>query len=161
MATGEGASAESRGQRIVFLASVIVILPSMLVVLQVLATRTDLKFLLFPPLAALGYRMFRQPYSNATYWRSVVAAPALGSALGFALSSAGGLTAWTTAVAALGGIAIIEGLRAEAPPTLAIILLALFVHVTWRFPVSVLASTVCLSLIFRAWRWCVERLGVW
>jgi hypothetical protein len=137
---------------------VVIILPTMLVVLQVFESRTQLKFLLFPPLAAIGYRMFREPDTQAAKWNSVIAAPVLGSLFGYALSQAGGLSGWTTAVAALGGILVIEVIQADAPPTLAVILLALFAHPTWRFPVSVLTSTVALYVMFTLWHRSIDRL---
>lgn len=150
----------ARTERRICLASVVVVLPALLVALQAFGTRTQLKFLLFPPLAAIGYRLFRYPRSRAAQLRSVLVAPSLGSGLGLVLSRAGGLTSWTTAAAVVGGIAIIETLRAEAPPTLAIVLLALFAHPTWVFPASVVASTIALYTIFQVWWWVMGRLGL-
>lgn len=133
--------------------SVLIILPGMLALFELLATQTELKFLLFPPLASIGYRIFRQPHGLPTHWRSVILAPTLGSLCGLGLNTWGGLNAPTTALAALAGIVIVEALRADAPPTLAVILLALFgTHLDWTFPASVRAATATLYLIFRIWR---------
>lgn len=140
------------------LASVVVLLPAILVLVEEAAARTDVKVLLFPPLAAIGYRVFRHPGSAATGWRSVVLGPVVGSLCGLGLDAASGLRAWTVALAVLAGIAIIEVLRADAPPPLAIILLALFVgRPDWRYPLAVLAATALVFATFRAWRWGTRR----
>ena len=65
------------------------VLPGLLVLLQYASSRADLKLLLFPPLAAIGYQV----------------------------------------------------LRAHAPPTLSVVLLALFLRAPgWIFPLSVFAA---------------------
>jgi hypothetical protein len=106
--------------------SAFVILPTLLVILESVSVRTQLKFVLFPPLAAIGFRMFREPAGKAANWRSAVAAPVLASVAGLVLSQAGGLSAWTTATATLTAMLLIEVLDADAPPALAVVLLALF-----------------------------------
>lgn len=133
--------------------SVLIILPGLLALFELLATQTELKFLLFPPLASIGYRIFRQPDGLPAHWRSVILAPTIASLGGLGLNSWGGLSATTTAIAVLTGIVIVEVLRADAPPTLAVVLLALFAtDLGWTFPVSVLAATTALYLIFQVWR---------
>src|SRR6266403_1035735 len=108
------------------LAAVLVVLPGMLALLEFASSRTDLKLLLFPPLAAIGYQVLRTPHSPLAHLRSVVLAPTLASVIGTGLAAAGGLQVWTTAAATLAGVVIVEVLRAHAPPTVAVALLALF-----------------------------------
>jgi hypothetical protein len=140
--------------------SAFVILPTLLVILESVSVRTQLKFLLFPPLAAIGFRMFREPAGKAANWRSAVAAPVLASVAGLVLSQAGGLSTWTTATATLTAMLLIEVLDADAPPALAVVLLALFAQPSWVFPVSVVAATVSLYAIFVIWRAWTNRLAV-
>lgn len=153
MATGDGSRPDWLRR-----SSVVVILPAMLVAVEVASIRTDVKVLLFPPLAAIGYRIFRRPESDATRPRSVVLGPVLGSLIGWGLAAAGGLQPWTVAVAVLAGVLVIEVLSAHAPPILAITLLALFVgQPGGRYPLAVLASTSLLYGTFRAWLWATRR----
>ena len=134
------------------LATVVVVLPAILVVIEITSARTDVKLLLFPPLAAIGYRVFRQPETDAARLRSVVVGPVLGSFCGWGLAVAGGLQAWTVAVAVLAGIFIVEVLDADAPPILAIVLLALFVgRPDWHYPPAVLAATSLVYIVYRLW----------
>lgn len=118
------------------------------------SVRSDLKVLLFPPLAAIGYRVFREAGTDAARLRSVVVGPVVGSLCGWGLAAAGGMQAWTVAVAVLAGIAVVEVLRADAPPVLAIVLLALFVgRPDWRYPLAVLVATAFVYVIYQAWLW--------
>jgi hypothetical protein len=142
------------------LVSVVTLLPAILVVVEATSVRTDVKLLLFPPLAAIGYRIFRQPETDAARLRSVILGPVLGSLCGWGLATIGGLRAWTVAVAVVSGVLIIELAQADAPPILAIVLLALFVgHPDWRYPVAVLAATSLVYITFQAWLWATRSLG--
>ncbi len=139
--------------------AVAVVLPGILVALQYASSRTDLKLLLFPPLAAIGYHILREPHSPMAHLRSVVLAPTLASACGVALTLAGGLQAWTVAAATLAAVVIVESLRAHAPPALAVALLALFGRESgWTYPVSVLLSTSVLYVVWLVWRRIISRL---
>lgn len=150
------------GQRLagrVALASVLTVLPGLLVLLQFASSRTDLKLLLFPPLAAIGYQVLRAPDSRLANVRGIVVGPVLGAVCGTALSQAGGLQVWTTAAAVLGGVVIVEVLRAHAPPILAIVLLPLFFGVPgWIYPPSVFAATLVLYGVLLIWRRFLHRL---
>jgi|SRR5947209_763137 len=142
------------------LAAVLVVLPGMLALLEFASSRTDLKMLLFLPVAAIGYQVLRTPHSPLAHLRSVVLAPTLASVIGTGLAAAGGLQVWTTAAAALAGVVIVELLRAHAPPTVAVALLALFTRPpSWIFPVSVLLATTALYGVFLAWRHVFDRLS--
>lgn len=130
----------------------LLVLSALTAALQHLSVHTELRFLLFPPLASLGYRAFRNPHSEAARVRSMVLAPTLGSVCGLALHTWLGLTALAAALAVAAGIAAVEALRADAPPTLAVAVLALFTtDPGWAFPLSVLTATSSLHLIFLAW----------
>lgn len=132
--------------------TVVVLLPAILVAVEMIAARTDVKVLLFPPLAAIGYRVFREPGPGSARLRSVVLGPVLGSLCGWGLATVGGLRAWTVAVAVLAGISIIEVLHADAPPILAIVLLALLVgKPDWLYPVAVLVATSVVYATYHAW----------
>jgi CBS-domain-containing membrane protein len=132
----------------------------MLALLELASSRTDLKMLLFPPLAAIGYQVLRTPHSPLAHLRSVVLAPTLASAIGTGLAAAGGLQVWTTAAATLAGVVIVELLRAHAPPTVAVALLPLFTRPpSWIFPVSVLLATTALYGVFLGWRRVFDRLS--
>ncbi|GAA5119365.1 HPP family protein [Haloechinothrix salitolerans] len=132
----------------------LLILPALLGVLELLSVHTQLKFLLIPPLASIGYRIFRAPHAAATRARSVILAPTLGSLCGLLLSTWSGLTTLSTALAVAAGILIVEAVAADAPPTLAITLLALFgTDPDWTYPLSVLVATTSLYVVFLGWRW--------
>lgn len=136
------------------------LLPAILVVIEVTSVRSDVKVLLFPPLAAIGYRMFREAGTDAARLRSVVLGPVVGSLCGWGLAAAGGMQAWTVAVAVIAGILVVEVLRADAPPVLAIVLLALFVgRPDWRYPLAVLVATAFVYLIYRAWLWVTRSVA--
>jgi CBS-domain-containing membrane protein len=142
------------------LAAVLVVLPGMLALLEFASSRTDLKMLLFPPLAAIGYQVLRTPHSPLAHLRSVVLAPTLASVIGTGLAAAGGLQVWTTAAATLAGVVIVELLRAHAPPALAVALLPLFSRTpSWIYPVSVVLATTALYGLFLAWRHVFDRLS--
>ena len=142
------------------LAAVLVVLPGMLALLQFASSRTDLKLLLFPPLAALGYQVLRFPHSPAAHLRSVVLAPTLACVFGTGLAMAGGLQVWTAAAATLIGVVIVELLRAHAPATVAVALLPMFSATpSWIYPVSVLLATTALYGVFLAWRGIYDRLS--
>src|SRR5437588_967320 len=142
------------------LAAVLVVLPGMLALLEFASSRTDLKMLLFPPVAAIGYQVLRTPHSPLAHLRSVVLAPTLASVIGTGLAAAGGLQVWTTAAATLAGVVIVEVLRAHDPPTVAVALLALFTRPpSWIFPVSVLLATTALYGVLLLWRQVFDRLS--
>ncbi|GAA3742107.1 hypothetical protein GCM10022402_22290 [Salinactinospora qingdaonensis] len=134
-------------------AGALLILPPFMALTHHLSLHTELKFLLFPPLASLGYRAFRTPWGTATQFRSVVVAPTLGSVCGLALNTWIGLNAPAIAFAVIAGILLVDVLRADAPPTLAVsVLVLLATDPGWAFPLSVLAATSGLYLIFLVWR---------
>ncbi len=95
------------------LAAVLVVLPGMLALLEFASSRTDLKMLLFPPVAAIGYQILRTPRSPLAHLRSVVLAPTLASLVGTGLAAAGGLQVWTTVAATL---AAADSGRRSPPP---------------------------------------------
>jgi CBS-domain-containing membrane protein len=132
----------------------------MIAFLEFASSRTDLKLLLSPPLAAIGYTLLRTPHSPLAHLRSVVLAPTLASVVGTGLAAAGGLQVWTAAAATLAGVVVVELLRAHAPPTVALALLPLFSSTpSWIYPVSVLVATTALYGVFLAWRQVFDRLS--
>jgi hypothetical protein len=142
------------------LAAVLVVLPGMIAFMQFASSRTDLKLLLFPPLAAIGYTVLRTPHSPLAHLRSVVLAPTLASVFGTGLAAGGGLQVWTAAAATLVGVVIVELLQAHAPPTVAVAILPLFSSTpSWIYPVSVLVATTALYGVFLVWRHVFDRLS--
>ena len=132
----------------------------MIALLQFASSRTDLKLLLFPPLAAIGYTVLRTPHSPLAHLRSVVLAPTLASVFGTGLAAAGGLQVWTAAAATLAGVVIVELLRAHAPPTVAVALLPLFSSTpSWIYPVFGARGHHGPLRVFLAWRHVFDRLS--
>src|SRR5258708_7301569 len=132
------------------LAAVLVVLPGMLALLQFASSRTDLKMLLFPPLAAIGYQVLRSPHNPLAHLRSVVLAPTLASLFGTGLARA----------ATLRGGALRARRRATAPPPVAVAPPPLFsAPRSWIYPPSVLLGTTALSGVSRAWRRFYARLS--
>jgi CBS-domain-containing membrane protein len=131
----------------------LLLLPPFLGVVALVGSATHLRFLLFPPLAAIGYAIFLDPYSRRTALRSVVVGPVCGALLGVAAVS------WLPAgpfrvmlVTAL-GIAALYLLHAELTPALAVALLTLLVGAQGiAYIVSIALSSLALWVLFLLWR---------
>jgi hypothetical protein len=115
---------------------------------------TGLRFILFPPLAVIGFEMFGHTESCA--W---VGQPLRLPIVCF-LSAAGGLVfhhllgvTWMTAALSMAwGIAVLQAFRVHVPPALAVALLPMVMDApTAWYPCSVGLGTLTLTLWF--WRW--------
>lgn len=140
---------------------VLFVLPSFLGAVAVVGSATHLRFLLFPPLAAIGFALFLDPYSQRASLRSVVAGPVAGALIGVAAQSWLPAGPWrVTAVTALGIIAL-SLLRAELTPALAVALLTLLVGASGvAYIISIALSSLALSTLFLLWR-CVVYARVY
>lgn len=131
----------------------LLLLPPFLGAVALIGSATHLRFLLFPPLAAIGYAIFLDPYSQRATVRSVVLGPVAGALLGVAALS------WIPAgpsrvmvVTAL-GIVTLYLLSAELTPALAVALLTLLVGAEGvAYIVSISLSSVALWALFLLWR---------
>jgi len=129
------------------------LLPLFLGAVAVAGSATHLRFLLFPPLAAIGFALFLEPYSRRASLRSVVAGPVAGALLGVAALSWLPPGPWrVVAVTALGIVALYL-LRAELTPALAVALLTLLVGASGlAYVLSIALSSLALWALFLLWR---------
>jgi len=134
----------------------LLVLPPFLGAVALVSSTTHLRFLLFPPLAAIGYALFLDPYSRRTTIRSAVLGPVAGALLGVAAVSwfpAGPLRVMV--VTAL-GIAALYLLHAELTPALAVALLTLLVGGEGvAYIISIALSSFALWAFFLLWRFVV------
>jgi uncharacterized membrane protein YhaH (DUF805 family) len=116
-----------------------------------LARIPGLRFLLFPPLVTMAYEMFghadRSPWTQRPVSLPLCCFLSAGSGLlALRLFGAAVLPAVTSIIFS---IAVLRFLNLHMPPAMAIGLLpAVMVAPDYKFPVSVLASTLCLTLVF-------------
>lgn len=80
---GATAGLDARRRRFCVLWALL-LLPLFLGAVAVAGSATHLRFLLFPPLAAIGFALFLDPYSRRVSLRSVVAGPVSGALIGVA-----------------------------------------------------------------------------
>ncbi len=129
------------------------VLPPFLGVVSLIGSATHLRFLLFPPLAAIGYALFGNPYNRRNVVRSAVLGPITGALLGVAAVTwfpAGPLRVML--VTALGIVAL-YALSAELTPALAVALLTLLVGAEGAaYILSIAISSFALCVIFLVWR---------
>ena len=115
-----------------------------------------LRFLLFPPLAAILYQAFSDPHGPRSRLRCLVLSPVLGATVGAAAARLWGDTPWSVAFSSLGVLGLMLLLRSEMPPAVAVNVLAIFVGAgTPLYPLGVLLATTGATLVFWGWR----RLG--
>ncbi|HEU0027604.1 MAG TPA: HPP family protein [Ktedonobacterales bacterium] len=153
MEIGEGAP-EDRWLRRFRMLWALVILPLFLAIVALLVGQTNMGLALFPPLAAIGFTLFMDPWSKRATVRSIMAGPVIGAAIGavtLAVVPAGPLRILLVTAFA---IVALYWLRSELAPALAVALLTLLVGVR-DGPLYVLAialGTSALAVIFFAWR---------
>lgn len=132
------------------------IVPALLVLADVGASRTSLKYLLLPPFGALAYLVFINPARVRLGWRQIILAPTLTAVWAWLIAGALGYNAPAVAVAVIGTMAIMwsTGSRMVVPP-MALALLTLLLHndVRWRigYLISVLVFTVVMYAVYRLW----------
>jgi hypothetical protein len=124
-------------------------------VVTLLALGAGLRFLLFPPLAVIGYEMFAHaptcPWAKRPF--ALPLACTLAAVAGVALVGALGPGPLTAACALLAGVGILRVLDLHAPPALAVALLPLIMaKPDYAFAGAVATTTLLLSGLFVAWR---------
>ena len=129
-----------------------------LVFLTVGATVSELldwHFLLYPPLAVIGFEMFAHtrvcPWANRPLALPVACAST--AAIGLAIVEHFGAGPLAAAGATLCGIGVLRLLRLHAPPAVAVGLLPFVIEgPDFRFPIAVAAGTSLLVGTFLLWR---------
>ncbi len=119
---------------------------------------TGLRFILFPPLAVIGFEMFGHTESCA--WADqpfrLPLVCLLTAAGGLAFHHLLGVTWLTAGLSMAWGMAVLQALRVHVPPALAVALLPMVMEApTLWYPCSVAMGTLALTL----WFWyCRDRL---
>ena len=136
--------------------SALLLVPSILVIADVAADRTALKFLLLPPLGALTYLVFVNPAHIEMNVRRVVICPTATAVLAWSLASTVGYNALSVFLVTAGTMAIMWGLDAfSIVPPLALALLTILLHDQVRghldYLLSVFVFTVALYGLYLLW----------
>lgn len=136
------------------LLSALVILPPFLALVDALVATTQLRYLLYPSLAAIGYDLFiRDPTAWATSVRNAVVGPTAAAALAMGVMAVLPPTPLRVLVVVVLAIALMRLLDIELAATLSVALLTLLAgSETIGYLLSVAASSLALTLVFRAWR---------
>ena len=120
---------------------------------------TGLRFILFPPLAVIGFEMFGHVESCAWADRPfrLPIVCLLAAAGGFLLHHVLGVTWITAALSMAWGMAVLQIFRVHVPPALAVALLPMVMDkpTAW-YPCSVVVGTLALTLWF--WLWAQGRV---
>lgn len=110
-------------------ASALAIVPAVMVVADIAADRTALKFLLLPPFGALTYLVFVNPAGVQMNMRRIVVCPTATAVLAWVVANTLGYNALSVALATIGTVAIMWGLDAAfVVPPLALALLTVLLH---------------------------------
>lgn len=136
----------------------LILVPVLMVLADVAASRTALKFLLLPPFAALTYVVFVNPGGVPMNIRRVIVCPACTALLAWGSAGTLGYNALSVGVVVVGTMLLMWVLdsRMVVPPlALALLTVLLYKQVRGRidYPISVLAYTIVLYGIFRLWSW--------
>jgi hypothetical protein len=109
--------------------------------------------LLFPPLAAIGYALFADPYGKHTSLCDSVLGPILGALVGVVTITWIPAGAVRVMIVTAGGILAMYLLRIGLSPALAVVLLTLLVGAGGlTYLISITASSLALTVSFRLWR---------
>jgi CBS-domain-containing membrane protein len=159
MDMGEGIPADRWLRRFRMLWA-LVILPPFLAIVAVIAGQTQMRYMLFPPLAAIGYSLFLDPFSGRATVRGIVIGPVAGALIGaLALAWLPDGPLRILLVAALGILAL-YWLRSELTPALAVALLTLLVGAQGPlYVLSIALTTSALAAIFFIWRRFIYERG--
>ena len=103
----------------------IVAVPLTLAAIELLTQQAQLRFLLFPPLAALAYLLFTRPVGPHATWRGAVVAPSVGAGIGTVGTLAFQPGFLGVLVIAFLTMISMRFLRVTTPPVLAVALLPL------------------------------------
>jgi hypothetical protein len=143
----------------------LLLVPSLLVVADIAADRTALKFLLLPPLGALTYLVFVNPARVQMNLRRVVVCPTLTALLAWTIAGTLGYNFGSVALVTAGTMGIMWGLDASSiVPPLALALLTVLLHREVRgqvdYVLSVFIYSVVLYGIYLLWlRLPLDRQG--
>lgn len=134
----------------------LLLVPAIMVVADIAADRTALKFLLLPPLGALTYLVFVNPAGIEMNMRRIVLCPSATAVLAWTLANVIGYNALSVALATGGTMAIMWALGAPSiVPPLALALLTILLHAEVRgrvdYILSVVIFTVALYCLYRLW----------
>jgi CBS-domain-containing membrane protein len=131
----------------------LVVVPVVLTLVEVIATQTELRLLLFPSLASFAYLLFTRPVGTHATWRGAVLGPSVGAAIGtlgavvFQSKFLGVLVVTFVTMLAM------RAMRVTNAPVLAVSILPLVFQAGGvEFPLSILLATAGLFLFFLAWR---------
>jgi len=127
-----------------------VAVPLTLAAIELLAQQAQLRFLLFPPLAALAYLLFTRPVGPHATWRGAVVAPSVGAGIGTVGTLAFQPGFLGVLVIAFLTMLTMRLLGVTTPPVLAVALLPLvFGTEGFDYPVSILLGTALLFVLFQ------------
>jgi hypothetical protein len=134
----------------------LVLVPTLLVLADITADRTALKFLLLPPLGALTYLVFVNPAHVEMNFRRIVICPTLTALLAWIIAGTLGYSFVSVALVTIGTMAVMWGLGAASiVPPLALALLTILLHEEVRgqvdYLLSVLIYSCVLYVIYRLW----------
>ncbi len=132
-----------------------VAVPLALGAIEYFAEDEHLRFLLFPSVGAIAYKLFTTPVGSHATWRGGVIAPTVGAAIG--TLGANTFAPGFVGVALVSAITMVvmRLLGVTVPSVIALAILPLVFSpelVTLWYPPAVLLSTVMLFLIFLGWR---------
>jgi hypothetical protein len=123
------------------LLSALLLLPPFIGAVDLLAAATHLRFLLFPPLVAIGYALFADPYGKHRSLRDSVLGPVLGALPGVVTIT------WLPAGPVRVMIVTAAGILVMR------MLLTLLVGAEGiTYVLSIAASALALTVLFRLWR---------
>jgi hypothetical protein len=132
-----------------------VAVPLALGAIELFAKEEHLRFLLFPSVGAIAYKLFTTPGGSHATWRGAVIAPTVGAAIGTlgANTFAPGFVG-VVLVSAI-TMVIMRLLGVTVPSVVALAILPLVFSpelVTFWYPPAVHLATVILFLMFLGWR---------
>ena len=121
--------------------------------IDLLGVATHLRLLLFPPLVAIGYTLFTDPYGKQTCLRDSVLGPVVGALVGVMAVTWLPPGPVRVMIVAAAGILVLRLLRVDLSPALAVALLTLLVGARGlTYLLSIAASSLALTGLFRLWR---------
>jgi CBS-domain-containing membrane protein len=133
--------------------SAVIVVPVLIGFMTFLELHTPLRFLLFPPLAALAYAIFTSPDRPSANMRGIIVAPTLTAVLVLPISLRVGASAAGFALAVLVTMVIMRLLGTVLVPALALAVLIVLLHVhDIAFAISVFAATTLLYVLFKVWK---------
>lgn len=134
----------------------LILVPMVLVIADIIATRTALKFLLLPPFGALTYLVFVNPGNIELNIRRVIICPSATALLAWAVANTLGyntVSVALTTIATMGLMFVLDS-RMVVPP-LALELLTLLLHDQIKgqfgYIISVVVFTAAIYLLYRLW----------